>query len=276
MEPLRALTFNVRYDTSADGDDAWPHRRELVAGVLRYHRPDVVGLQEPLVHQLEYLRESLPGYEFVGVGREDGAEAGEFTPVGVWTDRLAIEASGTRWLSPTPAVPGSRDPDAARPRILTWGRLRDRASGRRFHLLNTHFDHRGAPARRRSADRVRRAVADVAGDGPAVVTGDLNATPGSVPLARLTAPVDERPGRRLGDAFERAPHRHGPTATFERFDGPPDERIDYVLVTDGIDVSQHAVLADRGDDRVPSDHLPVVAELRVGGDGGDAGGGRGA
>jgi endonuclease/exonuclease/phosphatase family metal-dependent hydrolase len=259
MEPIRALTFNVRYDTAADGEHAWEHRRELVAGVVRYHRPALVGLQEPLAHQLADVEAALPGYRFEGVGRKDGADGGEFTPVGARTDRLAIEATGTRWLSPTPGEPGSADPDASHPRIVTWSRLRDRATDRRFHHVNTHFDHRSAAARRRSADRLREVVADVAGDGPAVVTGDLNATPGSPPLDRLTAP--DGPGRTLRDAFELAAFRHGPTVTFEQFDGPPTRRIDYVLVTEGVDVGQHAVLADRGDDRVPSDHLPVVAEL---------------
>jgi endonuclease/exonuclease/phosphatase family metal-dependent hydrolase len=170
-------------------------------------------------------------------------------------------------------VPGSVDPAASHPRTLTWARLRDRATGRRLVHLNTHFDHEGAGARRRGADRVRTAVADVAGEGPAVVTGDLNATPDSEPLARLVAPDDARPGRGLADALALAPPgaREGPDVTFERFEGPPDRRIDYVLVTDGVAVDRHAVVDDVGPDgRVPSDHMPVVADLLVPGDGGDA------
>jgi endonuclease/exonuclease/phosphatase family metal-dependent hydrolase len=260
MDPMRAMSFNVRYDTADDGPLAWPNRRELVAGVVRYHAPDLVGLQEPLDHQFAYLRERLPAYDWYGVGRVDGAADGEFTPIGVRSDRFQLGATGTRWLSESPETPGSVDADARFPRIVSWAAVTDRPTGRRLYLFNTHFDHRSAAARRRGATRVRRTVADVAGDDPALVTGDLNATPESPPLARFRDP--DGPGRPFRDARALAAHHHGPSHTFRQFEGDPTERIDYVLVGDeDWTVAQHAVLADRGDDLVPSDHRPVVAEL---------------
>jgi endonuclease/exonuclease/phosphatase family metal-dependent hydrolase len=261
MDPLRVLSFNVRYDTPADGARAWCHRRDLVAGLVRFHRPDVVGLQEVLAGQLADLRERLPGYEWAGVGREDGHEVGEHVPIGVRTDRVGLGPTTTQWLSETPEVPGSRDPDAAHPRIVTWGTVTDRRTGREATVFNTHLDHEGAAARERGARRVRERVAAVADGSPVVVTGDLNATPGSPPLAVLTG--SDGPGDPLADALEAAEYHHGPTATFEQFDGPPDRRIDYVLVGGGVSVAGHATLTDRDDEGVPSDHRPVAADIHL-------------
>jgi endonuclease/exonuclease/phosphatase family metal-dependent hydrolase len=263
MDPIRAMTFNVRYDTAVDGDLVWQNRRELVAGVVRYHAPDLVGLQEPLAHQFEYLREQLPAYDWYGVGRVDGDDAGEFNPVGVRADRFDIRDTGTRWLSPDPDTPGSEDPDADCPRLVSWVAAVDRASERRLYHFNTHLDHVGAAARRRGASHVRQCVADIADGAPAVVTGDLNATPDSAPLARFGDP--DGPGRPFRDAHAVADYHHGPTYTFRQFEGEPDRRIDYVLVGDEWTVTQHAVLTDRGNDLVPSDHRPVVAVLHLAG-----------
>jgi len=265
---LRVLSFNVRYDTEADGERAWHARRDLVASVVRFHRPDVVGLQEPLAHQFADLRERVPGYAWVGVGRLDGGTAGEFGPVGLRADRFDVRDDGAFWLSETPEAPGSVGWDADCPRMITWARARDRRTGGAFVAANTHFDHRGERARERGAVLARERLDDVAGGDPVILTGDLNCTPGSLPVALLTDA--EGPGRRLVDAAAAATWpRHGPSATFDQFGGDPDRRIDYVLVSPEVAVHQFGVIADHWDGRVPSDHRPVLAEVSLpdGGDG---------
>jgi endonuclease/exonuclease/phosphatase family metal-dependent hydrolase len=321
---LRAMSFNVRYDTAADGDRSWDDRKEMVASVIRFHRPEIVGLQEPLAHQFEYLRERLPEYEWVGEGRRAEDAVGEHNPVGYRRERFDRLDWDYFWLSETPDVPESVGWDAELPRILTWVELRDGHTGTRFVAVNTHFDHRGERARLESARLLRETVAELAdasdasdgdggdgGDGgdtgaadrgredagrgrdvghgdtgggvPVVVTGDLNLTEADEPYAVLTGrvvPGEERtktsgrgedgpadatdggPGRPLLDARYAAacPH-HGPTTTFDLFEGEPDAKIDYVFVTPDVGVRQHAVIADHWDGRVPSDHRPVVAEL---------------
>jgi endonuclease/exonuclease/phosphatase family metal-dependent hydrolase len=276
------MTFNVRYDTAADGDDAWEHRRELVASVVRFHAPDVVGLQEPLAHQYAYLRERLPDYTWEGVGRVDGVAEDEHCPLG-WRPRVSLDDHGTVWLSETPEAPGSSYPGARKPRLVTWARLT--VDGRPLVVCNTHFDHESERARRRSARQLRGLVGDLAGGRdaaslsvPTVVLGDFNCTPGSVPYRLLVGAddpddlddldgsgvADGVAGPPLVDAMDAAdyPH-HGPTTTFERFDGEPDRKIDHVFVAGDVAVRQHGVLADHWDGRVPSDHCPVVAELVV-------------
>lgn len=266
--PVRVMTFNVRYDTDEDGDLAWSHRKHRVASMIRFHRPDVIGLQEPLEHQLAYLQAQLPAYEWVGVGRLDGAAAGEHGPVGFRRDRFTLVDDDTFWLSETPTVPGSKQPEASYPRMATWAELRDAQTARRFVACNTHFQHRSATARAESARRLRTRLAAVADDVPAVVTGDLNCTEHDRPYAILTASELESEdargdGRQLFDAQYLSEYaHHGPTVTFNRFRGDPDQKIDYVFVTDGVDVYQHGVLMDHWDGTPPSDHAPVVADVQ--------------
>jgi endonuclease/exonuclease/phosphatase family metal-dependent hydrolase len=260
---LRAMSFNVRYD--ADGDEGprnWASRRDLVASVIRFHRPDVVGLQEPLGHQLRDLERRLPEYNWVGVGREDGHDAGEYNPVGYRRDRFRRVGWDVFWLSETPAEPGSRGWGAACPRVVTWVELRDGRTDRALYAFNTHFDHESARAREESARLLRDRLTAVVGGDPAVVTGDFNCTADRAPVRILTEGGGPRRCLREAGAASRHAH-HGPTATHDRFAGEPTEKIDHVLVTDDVTIHQHGVLADHWDGRVPSDHLPVVAELSL-------------
>jgi endonuclease/exonuclease/phosphatase family metal-dependent hydrolase len=261
---LRVMAFNIRYDNPRDGDNAWPHRKDLAASMLRLHRPDVVGMQEALAGQVEDLAARLPDFAWVGVGRDDGATRGEFAAVFYRRARLTPLENGTFWLSETPAIPGSMGWDAHCVRTVTWGRFRDNATGGPFLFLNTHFDHAGKRARRESALMLLDRVHALAGAAPVVVTGDLNCTEASATYRLLTQ------GRsaadfRLHDAKVQAetPH-HGPTGTFHAFTGVLRARIDYIFVSKNVRVLRHATLADHRDGRYPSDHMPVVADVVMG------------
>lgn len=263
--PLRVMTFNIRYDTPNDGPDAWPHRRDRVAGLIRYHEADAIGVQEALAHMLDELDTRLPGFSRVGVGRTDGAAGGEFSAILYRTARLELLGSGTFWLSPTPEAVGSKGWDADYERIATWARFRDRATGCSHLHLNTHFDHVGVVARRESALLIRQRLGALAGGLPVVVTGDLNADPASEPYRILTTDSAALAGPALRDAFAASREGHyGPTSTWNAFRAiEPGRRIDYVLASTDVGVGKHAILPDRWDDRFPSDHLPVLASLEV-------------
>ena len=260
---LRVMTFNIRFDTPSDGINAWPNRRDWVAGLIRFHAPDAVGVQEALAHMLTELDARLPGFARLGVGRTDGRQGGEFSAILYRTDRLALLDSGTFWLSPTPEVPGSKGWDAAFERVATWAHFRDRRTGCRHLHLNTHFDHMGELARQESARLIRRRLAELAGGDPVVVTGDLNAVPASAPYRLLTRDTIAGALAPLLDAYaaSRAGH-YGPTSTWTEFRAiEPGQRIDYILVSPGAAVLTHAILPDSWDGRFPSDHLPVVADV---------------
>jgi endonuclease/exonuclease/phosphatase family metal-dependent hydrolase len=254
-ERVRAMSFNARVDTAEDGADAWTHRSAEAASVIRLHEPDLVGCQELLAYQLADLRAALPAYEWVGEERGSGDRSSEHVPIGYRPDRFTLREHDTFWLSEAPEAPGSVGWDGYHPRIATWVRLEEVRTDTAFVHLNTHLDHRGERARERGADLIVERLGAIAAGSPVVVTGDLNCTPGSPPYERLT--------REFDDARELSAHpHHGPSGTFHGFTGDPDRRIDYVLV-DGFAVRQHATLADRWDDRYPSDHFPVLAELVV-------------
>ncbi|HVT45394.1 MAG TPA: endonuclease/exonuclease/phosphatase family protein [Thermoanaerobaculia bacterium] len=262
-DSIRVMTFNIRLDLASDGDNAWPHRKDAVASMIRFHGADLVGLQEALPEQLRDLDALLPDFSRFGAGR--GADRlGEHCAILYRRDRFELLAHDTFWLSETPEVPGSKGWDAAYERIVTWGRLRDRRSDEVFLHVNTHLDNVGSEARREGARLLLRRVDGVAGSdrtGVAiVVTGDFNDTPRSEPWLLMTAGG-------FDDALDRSlcPH-HGPASTWNGFTAiEAGRRIDFVFVRGDVAVLQHAVLSDTFDaHRFPSDHLPVIAELRIG------------
>jgi endonuclease/exonuclease/phosphatase family metal-dependent hydrolase len=257
---IRALTFNVRRDVAADDPYHWAGRADAVANTLRLHRPDVVGLQEPLSAQYEDLRETVAGYEWVGRSRCPGKAAGEFCPVGYRADRFTREDGETFWLSETPDRQGSVGWDASHPRIATWVRLHDEQTDRSVVFMNTHFDHEGAVARQESARVLLDRLAAVREGDPAVLAGDYNCTPDEEPYAVLTGERDrETP---LVDARAASSWVLGATTTKTDFESPiPDRRIDHVFAT-GLAVDGYAVATHMaGDGWFPSDHFPVVVDL---------------
>jgi endonuclease/exonuclease/phosphatase family metal-dependent hydrolase len=276
MTAIRVLSYNVRYANRGDHHDAWHDRRDAVGRLVRFHRPDVAAFQEPLPDQRDDLRERLPGYEFVGRGR--GADGdGEGCPIAVRSDRGEVLESDTFWLSETPDEP-STGWDATHPRIATWARVcLDSGS---FLVVNTHFDHVSARARREAARLLRERIPEItredrdAGDGapPVVLVGDLNCTPGSEPH-RILVGDESGAGDRApsGDAFAlrdaaaAADLRHGPETSLTDFARLIDgRRIDHALVSPEVSVEAFATLADRDNrGRYPSDHLPILARLSV-------------
>lgn len=256
---FRVMSYNIRYNNPDDEAHAWPHRVDRVASTILFNNTDIVGVQEALKGQLEDLSASLPGYAWIGVGRDDGAEAGEYTAIFYKEDRFSLLDSDTFWLSKTPEVPGSKDWDAALTRIATWGHFQDTASGTSLYVFNTHFDHRGSEARTQSAALIAQRATDIAGDTPLVVTGDFNFTPNTPGYATLT--------EKLTDALHATiePH-HGPTSTIYRgfeVTHEPGRRIDYIFTNDALDVHQHATLSDNWEGAFASDHLAVIATLQL-------------
>ncbi len=264
---LRIMTFNIRYDEPRDKENAWPKRKDLVASLIRFHRADLVGVQEALKRQLDDLSSLLPEYARIGVGRDDGKEGGEFSAVLYRKTRFTPLDSSTFWLSETPDVP-SKGWDAAFPRIVTWVKLRDRQTGKIFFHFNTHFDHRGTRAREESARLLLHRIHLTARQFPLVVTGDFNFTESTDGYQILTGKSTEQPAApqsALRDARYLSQHGHyGPSSTFNEFKGLiPDRKIDYVFVKGRVRVLQHGVLSDMWDGRYPSDHLPVLAEVVI-------------
>lgn len=262
--PLRVMSFNLRYNTPSDGINAWPNRKAWVAKLIRFHDADVVGVQEALHDMLVDLDTLLPEYERVGVGRQDGKNAGEFSAILYKRNRVEMQENHTFWLSTSPETVGVKAWDAALERIATWGRFRDRMSGCTYVHLNTHFDHKGEMARQESAKLIRRRLAVIAGNRPVILTGDLNAAPTSAAYATLTSGSMTDGFAPLLDGYVSSREgNYGPTTSSNSFKEIGGNRIDYVMVSPGVEVLKHGILSDRWDQRFPSDHLPVLASLEL-------------
>lgn len=261
--PLRVMTFNVRYGNAADGADSWEHRKEILLQTIRAFDPDLLGTQELIAMQGDYLTQNLPGYKLVGVGRDDGQRKGEFSAILLRTERFDVLDSGTFWLSETPDKVGSKSWDSSLPRIATWVRLRDRkASGAELVYLNTHWDHRGNQARVESGRIIRDWLASHAAGAPAIVTGDLNVTDDHAGYHALVA--SPRPPA-LFDVYRQVHPQAGPDeATFHGFKGGQrGRRIDFILATAGVKTVEAAIDRTSRDGRYPSDHYPVTAVLSI-------------
>lgn len=253
-QSLRVMTFNVRLLTDVDGPNQWRYRRDLAARMIRLQHPDVIGTQELFAEQGDDLVERLPQYTWFGEGRR-GGRGDEHMGVFYRNDRLRVVESGNFWLSDTPDVPGSISWGHPYPRMVTWAQFERIADHRRFYLFNTHLPYRpeDTAARVRCVEAIRRRVRALPRDIPVVVTGDFNNAP--------VGPVHGVMTSDLADAWIASPRRTGPDATFHDFTGTPDQRIDWILFRGLKPVRAETVTLHRGA-LYPSDHFPVVAELR--------------
>lgn len=243
---LRFATFNIRNGWGLDWLNSWPFRRGATAAAIDALHADVIGLQEVFDFQRRYLGRHLPDRRWHGQGRE-GGRAGEQCPL-VTAPRLSVLDHRTSWFGPAPAIPGSRLPGASFPRIVTLLRCRDEHSGREFAVANTHLDEHLHTNRIASAEQLAGWM-DLG--LPAVVLGDFNTTPGSADVFEPLAAVGLR----------RVPIEGGTSHGFTgRHDG---RRIDHILVSSHWTVVDAAVAYERPGGRLPSDHWPVVATLRL-------------
>lgn len=260
-----AMTYNIRLDLASDGDNAWPHRRTALTSLVAYYAPDLVGMQEVLQHQKDQVEADLPAYQFIGVARDDGKQAGEYSMLGYRTDRFTPLASGTFWLSPTPDRP-SKGWDAALPRIATWARLSDKTAKQTLLVVNTHFDHIGKVARLESAKLIRRWIGTHRQAGDAVVLmGDFNVPTGSPPYQAILADTPGLIALHDTQDITRTPH-FGPLGTFTAFkiEQVEPSPIDHIFVNDGVTVLRHATLTQQTGGKLPSDHYPVLTDLCIG------------
>lgn len=266
--PLRApasdlgvMSFNIRYGTANDGENRWPLRRDFLMEVVRQDNADIIGLQEALHDQIVEMTTALPAYGVIGVGRDDGATRGEYAAILYRRDRFHVAESGTFWFSDTPAIVASRSWGNTITRICTWARLVDRQGGA-FWVFNVHLDHQSQPSRERSttllAERIRGRSAP---NEPVIVTGDFNVGENNAALPVLVGGATPL----LVDTFRRLYPAATGVGTFTGFDASrtTGDKIDYVLVTPGVEVLRASIIRTAKDGRLPSDHFPVSATVRL-------------
>ncbi|WP_258099403.1 endonuclease/exonuclease/phosphatase family protein [Marinoscillum pacificum] len=256
-QELKVMTYNIRLDHAGDNENNWHHRKDELVSQIKFYEPGVFGVQEALPQQLDYMDENLADYAYIGVGRDDGKRAGEFSAVFYKKTEFKLIEGSTFWLSDTPEKV-SKGWDAALPRICTYGLFERISDGQKFWFFNTHFDHIGVEARVESMKLILAQIKKKnKKDYPVVLTGDLNVTPDEGPITELK--------KVLKDSREAANLAFGPDATFNGFNftQAPQKRIDYIAVSEDIKVSKYAVLTDSFDQKYISDHFPVFCILSL-------------
>ena len=251
------ITYNIRMNTPADGVNAWPLRKDKVAGLLKFHQADIFNVQEALPEQMDDLTASFPDFDHVGVGRDDGVRKGEHMAVFYRKARFEKVIDGMFWLSETPAKPGLGW-DALCNRTVTWIKLKDKITKKNFYVFDTHFDHRGNKAREESSKLILNSMKEINKDNlPLILTGDFNLVKTSVPIQLIL--------KELNDAIDKSVSLpYGPEGTSGGFEVKVlPRKIDFIFINDKVKVIRHGVLSDSFGLFYPSDHLPVLAEVQV-------------
>lgn len=264
---LTVMSFNIRYGAANDGENHWNKRKEFVAETIQEVSPDLLGLQECLPFQRDFIAKHMPDYAVHAAGREDGKEQGEMCAIFYRKDRFELLDSGHFWLSESPDVAGSKSWDSSLPRMASWVLLKDKKSESEKPILytNTHFDHRGEEARIESAKMIRETILNGIGykKCDAIVTGDFNAGEGSKPYEAMFAEVDGKKSPVVDTYRSFVPEKKDGEGTFSGFkaSGTQGARIDWIGVSAAWKIEDAQILHNSRDGRTPSDHFPITAKL---------------
>ena len=249
---IKVISYNVRF-SGGDGENHWDLRKHASINMINDEKPTVFGVQEAKADQIAYLKENLPQYGYIGVGREDGKDGGEHMSIFYLKEEVELLDGGTFWLSETPDVP-SKGWDAACKRSCTWTKLKMKDTGKEFAYINTHLDHVGKVAQREGLALICKRFAEIVPVGmPAFLTADFNAL--------TNDPIFEPLNAEMFDAREKAPETDR-RATFNGWkagdENNPDRVIDHIFFR-GAEAHTFKVLRDK-EYGAPfiSDHYPIV------------------
>ncbi|MGI9525522.1 MAG: endonuclease/exonuclease/phosphatase family protein [Weeksellaceae bacterium] len=258
---IDVMSFNIRMDSPNDGINKWSNRKDWVANLINYREIDILGTQEVTYSQLTDLKDLLPHYNAIGIGREGGTK-GEHNPIFYNKYRFKILNSKTIWLSENTMDTASIGWDARLPRIVTYAKLLDKLNKRELFVFNTHFDHIGKIARLKSAELIINLVHEIAKDKPAIIMGDLNSDMDSEVYQKLI--------NNLHNSAVEAPIKYGVPFTFNAWDYEMNKdykTIDYIFYnSDEISPSKHEVIDIQRGKLFASDHYPIYAQFRYTGE----------
>ncbi len=251
---IKYISYNIRYGTANDGDNAWDIRKPATKEMIEREQPDVFGLQEALVGQLEYIDSNFSQYSRVGVGRDDGKEDGEFMAVYYRNDKFKLLDNGNFWLSDTPDE-CSMGWDAACRRIVTWAKLKDKETGKVFYAFNTHLDHVGEVAREQSILLIVKRIDEIVkkDKAPVFLSGDFN--------SNVSSPIFDPLKNIMKDSRAILPESEW-VSTYNNYGNGNDAMIDYIFYKNAEVLDFKTLNGDYGKPYI-SDHYPVMATFRI-------------
>ncbi|KAM9985830.1 hypothetical protein ACTFIZ_002121 [Dictyostelium cf. discoideum] len=287
---LRAVSYNIRFDNPSDKQNSWVHRKMLVFSNISFLKADIIGFQECLFHQIKDIKENLNNnyemsYDFIGVGREDGNEKGEFSPIFYNTKKIELVHSHQFWVSETPYKVGSKSWNTACTRIVTWGLFKQKKTNKSFYFLNTHLDHHSDLARCEGTMLIKSFIATLKPQIPLILVGDFNSNDYQKPIENLLSstidinfaikyiqlleiPIrDDIAFQTLFNTKTIANCKIGPDPTFTGFDCTYSETIDYIFINQQFKAKTFVVFNNHPskvtkNSTIASDHFPIVADLK--------------
>lgn len=257
--PIDVMTFNIRFGIGQDGANSWPNRQDMVVRMLQQYDADLIGTQETLDFQADWIQRWMPEYRWFGPPRMKGGLPERCAILHKWQEFIPLE-TGTFWLSETPEEYGSQSWNSSLPRIATWARFFHLESETNFHFYNTHFDHVSQEARVEGMKLILAHIDETAGEGPVIFVGDFNATAGQNEAYDLAIEAG------FEDVWHTAAGREGPVATWNAFrelDPESDRRIDWIMTRGPFEADHVETVTYSEDGRWVSDHFPVYARLRL-------------
>ena len=251
---ITVISFNIRLSTANDGTNSWEYRYPTAPLMIMDQKPDIIGLQEAMYEQVMYLKSTMgpEGYKVIGVGREDGKQKGEHMEILYNKKTVSLLKWGTFWLSETPDK-ASMGWDAACFRTATWALMKEKKSGKKFYMVNTHLDHVGVVAREKGLQLICDRIAEMNKDGlPMVLTGDFNME------------IDDPSMAPVKKAMKNA--RTAAVQTDDHFSyngwGKASKTIDYIWYSGFSSCTQFETVTKPYMERTfISDHFPVKAHL---------------
>ena len=254
-QTLKVISYNIRVGSAPDGDHKWDIRKPASPAMIADQQPDIFGLQEALKMQLDYLEETCPDYDHVGVHRDDGKQKGEVMAIFWNTKTQEMLKWGNFWLSETPEVP-SKGWDAACFRTATWALLKDKRYNKKYYYVNTHLDHIGQEARANGLKLIVDRIDDINPEGyPMILTGDFNVDLGDPCLNSLKGRMESvRDIAPVTDSLD----------TFQGFGtGQYGNRVIDYIYESGFSAAPSFETITKTYENIPfiSDHYPVAAVL---------------
>lgn len=263
---INLMSFNIRYHNNFDGINSWENRIDKISSQINFYDTDILGIQEGLKDQIDDLVKNLNINNYIGVGRDDGKDQGEFAAIFYNKLKFKLITSGYFWLSQTPDVP-SKGWDAACIRICTWCYFQDLKTNKNFYVFNTHLDHEGKTARIESIKLILKNIDSISNSNsnsnPVILMGDFNSDQEDTVIKTI---IHNKNKIKLFNSSEVTSNKHyGPTGSFNAFKNQEesDKPIDFIFVSKNFKIIKHAHLSETWHGLFSSDHFPVYVKLKI-------------
>lgn len=260
-QDMKVASYNLRYDNKNDSlnGNGWTQRSPAVIALIRFHDFDIFGTQEGLKNQLDDISNALPQYARYGRGRDDGIDKGEHSAIFYKKDEFTLLSRGDFWLSQTPDKPSLGWDATCCNRICSWVQLQHKKSGKKFFFFNVHYDHQGVVARKESSKLMLKKIKEIAGKSPVIFTGDFNGSTSTEWYQTIAN------SGILKDTYNEVKFPYANNASFNAFGKATQSNdiIDHIFVTDQFKAIKWGLLTDTYHGKFPSDHFPVMMELKL-------------